>query len=97
MPVGFQLLIAFAVGGLLGLLLGWLLGRRRTSAPDSRFENDLQQRLAQREAELNQTRGELVQIKTSLATAQANQSSAEKLLVEQRALHDRAMREAKEA
>jgi DNA recombination protein RmuC len=38
-----------------------------------------------------------MQIKTALATAQANQSSAEKLLVEQRILHERTLAEAKEA
>ena len=96
MPVGIQLAIAFVVGGLLGLLIGWLLGRGRTSAPDDRLANELRQQLAQREAELNQSRGEEVQIKTSLATAQANQAGAEKLLTEQRALHERAMADAKE-
>jgi DNA recombination protein RmuC len=97
LPLGIQLAIAALVGLGLGLVFGWLYGRGRTAAPDNRFEHDLQQRLAQREAELNITRGEVVQIKTSLATAQANQASAEKLLAEQRALHDRVTREAKEA
>jgi DNA recombination protein RmuC len=71
MPVGIQLLIAFVIGGVLGFFFGWLKGRSRASiAPaDSRLENDLQQRLAQREAEqrtlqeqllaLNQRNGEL--------------------------------------
>ncbi|TAK93748.1 MAG: DNA recombination protein RmuC [Verrucomicrobia bacterium] len=97
MPVGFQLLIAFVAGGALGLILGWLFGRSRGGAPDARLENELRQQLAQRENELNQSRSEADQIKTSLATAQANQASAEKLLTEQRTLHERAMSEAKEA
>ncbi|MSU59228.1 MAG: DNA recombination protein RmuC [Pedosphaera sp.] len=98
MRVEFQLLIAFAVGGGLGLLIGWLFGRGRNSAPtDNRLEADLQQRLAKTEAELDQSRGEAVQVKTSLATAQANQLGAEKLLVEQRTMHERAMTEAKTA
>lgn len=98
MPLGLQLSLAFALGGGLGLLIGWLLGRSRASAPvDNRLENELRQQLSQREAELNQARGESTQIKTSLATAQANQASAEKLLAEQRTLHERAMDEAKEA
>ena len=96
MPLGLQLALAFALGGGLGLLIGWLAGRGRTSAPDARLENELRQQLTQREVELNQARGDATQIKTTLATAQANQASAEKLLIEQRALHERAMVEAKE-
>lgn len=98
MSLGLQLALAFALGGGVGLLIGWLLGRGRGAAPaDSRLENELRQQLTQREAELNQSRAEAVSIKTSLATAQANQSSAEKLLAEQRTLHERATAEAKEA
>ncbi len=98
MPLGIQLAIAFAIGGGLGLLIGWLLGRSRGSTPtDGRLEADLQQRLAAREMELHQSRDEIVAVKTSLATAQANQAGAEKLLAEQRAIHERAMAEAKAA
>ena len=97
MPVGIQLILAFVVGGGLGLLIGWLIGRGRTSAPDDRLANELRQQLAQREAELNQTRDEAVQIRTALATAQANQAGAENLLAEQRTLHERALQEAKES
>lgn len=98
MPLGFQLALAFATGGGVGLLIGWLVGRSRGAAPaDSRLENELREQLKQREAELNQSRAETVQVKTSLATAQANQASGEKLLAEQKALHERAMAEAKEA
>ncbi len=100
MPLGFQLAIAFAIGGGLGVLIGWLLGRGRVAAappPDNRLENELRQQLDQRETELKQSREELVGTKTALATAQANHSSAETLLGEQRALHERAMIEAKAA
>src|SRR5260221_730024 len=69
MPVGIQLAIAFAIGGGLGLLIGWLLGgRRQTIAPaDSRLETDLQQRLAQRETEVKQVSELLSQQSTTLA------------------------------
>ena len=98
MPLGLQLALAFALGGGLGLLIGWLLGRGRGNLPaDNRLENELRQQLSQREAELNQARSETTQVKTALATAQANQAGAEKLLAEHRALHERAMAEAKEA
>ena len=99
MSLGLQLFLAFLVGGGLGWLIGWLQARGKPTVTlsDQRLENDLQQRLNKGEADLNQKRDELVQLKTSLATAQANQSSAEKLLTEQRALHERAMLEAKES
>jgi len=85
-------LIGFAVGGGLGLLVGWLLGRGRGGA-----EGELRQQLAQRESELTQTREQLSQGKTALATAQANQSAAEKILGEQKQLHEQTLREARAA
>ena len=97
MPVGIQLAIAFVLGGGLGLLIGWLLGaRKQTVAPtDARLENELRQQLAQRETEISQTREQLSQTKTSLATAQANQAAAEKILAEQKQLHEQNLRDAK--
>src|SRR5262245_40360440 len=97
MPLGFQLAIAALIGIGFGFLLGWLFGRGRSGTVDNRLENDLQQRLTQREGELNKALNEVLQAKTALATAQANHVSAEKLLTDQRALHERAMAEAKEA
>ena len=98
MPVGIQIAIAFVLGGGLGLMIGWLLGGRRATAPaDARLENELRQQLAQRETELAQTRERLSQSKTSLATAQANQAAAEKILAEQKSLHEQTLRDAKAA
>lgn len=99
MPLGAQLFLAFVIGGGLGWLIGTLMARgKQTVAPsDQRLENELRQQLQQRDGELTQLRSEVVSIKTSLATAQANQSSAEKLLAEQKALHDRILTEAKES
>lgn len=71
MSAGAYIGIGLVIGGGLGLIIGWLLGRGRVPIVpvDSRLENDLQQRLAQREAEqrtlqeqllaLNQRNGEL--------------------------------------
>ena len=89
MSVGIQIAIAFVIGGGLGLLIGWLLGsRKQTVAPsDPRLENELRQQLTQRETELAQMREQFSQSKTSLATAQANQAAAEKILAEQKQLH----------
>jgi hypothetical protein len=61
MPVGIQLLIAFAVGGLLGFFFGWLKGRGRAAVPDSRLENELRQQVGQRETELARLRAQLTE------------------------------------
>jgi len=99
MSNGAYLLIGFVVGGGLGLLIGWLFSsRKQTVAPsDARLENELRQQLTQRETELNQTREQLSQSQTSLATAQANQAAAEKILADQKSLHEQNLRDAKAA
>jgi len=99
MSNGAYLFTGLVAGGGLGLLIGWLLGaRRQTAAPaDARLENELRQQLAQREAELKQTREQLSQSQASLATAAANQAAAEKLLTGQKQLHEQNLREAKTA
>ena len=99
MSLGTYILITAVVAGALGLLIGWLLGsRKQTVAPaDSRFENELRQQLTQRETELKQTSDQLLQSKTALATAQANQSAAEKTLADQKQLHEQNLRDARAA
>lgn len=56
MPLGIQLLLAFVIGGGLGALIGWLLGRGgRASAPaDSRLEDELRQQVTQGEEKQRQ-------------------------------------------
>jgi DNA recombination protein RmuC len=91
------LLIGFVTGGALCFALGWLLGSRRGSpSSDNRMEEELRQQATQREDEVTQLREQLTQMGTARATADANRAAAEKLLAEQRALHDKAIREAKE-
>jgi DNA recombination protein RmuC len=97
MLLGIQLAITFVIGGSLGLLIGWLLGSRKTTSatPDTRLENELRQQLALREAELKQAGEQITQSKTALATAQANQAAAEKILTEQKQLHEKTLADAK--
>jgi DNA recombination protein RmuC len=99
MSAGAYLFIGLAVGGGLGLLIGWLLGsRKQTVAPsDARLENEFRQQLAQRETELNQTREQFSQSQTALATALANEEAAKKFLAEQKSLHEQTLRDAKAA
>src|ERR1019366_3355108 len=99
MSSGAYLFIGLALGGSLGLFIGWLIGsRKQTAAPtDNRLETELRQQLTQRETELGQTREQLSQSKSLLATAQANQAAAEKILAEQKQLHEQTLRDAKTA
>ena len=97
MPAGIQMLIAFTIGGALGMLIGWLLGTRKpaVATADTRLENDLRQQLAQREAEAKQTSERLSEAKIALAVAQASQVAAETKLLEQKQLQEQALRDLK--
>jgi len=99
MSLDITILITALVAGVLGLLIGWLIGSRNaTAAPaDGRLETELRQQLAQRESEGRQTAEGLTQSKTALATALANQAAAERVLAEQKQLHEQNLREAKAA
>jgi DNA recombination protein RmuC len=99
MPVAIQLLIALLIGGALGFLFGWLYGRGRAvaSPPDNRLENELRQQVAQRETELTQLRSRLTETGNARAAAEAKLTSTEKMLVEQRALQDKALIDLREA
>jgi DNA recombination protein RmuC len=99
MPVGIQLLIALIIGGLLGFFFGWLYGRGRVvaSPQDNRLENELRQQVSQREMEISQLRAQLTETGNARATAEAKFASSEKMLVEQRALQDKALIDLREA
>jgi DNA recombination protein RmuC len=97
LSLGFQLLIAFAVGGLLGFFFGWLKGRGNPSGSDARLEKELRQQIAQRETELTQLRGQLTETGNACAAAEASRAAAEKMVVEQRALQDKALEDLREA
>src|SRR5690242_10757823 len=95
MSPGTYFLFGSLLGIVLGLLLGWLLTRRNTSS-DDRLETELRQQLSLRELELAQLRTQLAETARGKSVAEANKDSAEKLLIEQKAIHERALREAKE-
>jgi DNA recombination protein RmuC len=60
-----------------------------------RLEGELRAQVALREKELSAAREEQARLSKNLATAQANQAAAERLLAEQRQMHESALREAK--
>ena len=98
MSNGAYLFIGLVVGGGLGLLIGWLYGRGRAGAPaDSRLENELRQQVGQRETELAQLRAQLAETGNARAAAEARHAASEKMLVEQRALQDKALVDLREA
>jgi DNA recombination protein RmuC len=98
MPLGIQLLIAFAAGGLLGFFFGWLKARGHDATPtDNRLENELRQQVGQRETELARLRAQLTETGNARAAAEARHAASEKMLVEQRALQDKALMDMREA
>lgn len=92
-------LLYIVVGAVVGLVIGWLAGSRKAApAPaDNRLEGELRQQLSQREAELNQLRGQQTQTSNALASAEAKHQAAERLLTEQKELHAKALSDAKAA
>jgi len=95
MPLGIQLVLAFVIGGGLGLFIGWLLWRR--ARPDSRLENVLQDQIKQREVELDKLRGQISEAGNARAAAEAKQGAAEHLLAEQKSLQEKALADLREA
>src|SRR2546423_1164400 len=84
------------VGIAVGVVIGWLVRSLRSAPPDNRLENELRQQLGQREAELAHSRLQLNETSNGRAAAEAKESAAAKLLVEQRQLHEQNLREAKQ-
>src|SRR5437016_5775929 len=92
MTSGTYLLMGSGLGVLVGLLLGWMLGRRAAS-PDVRLEQELRQLLAQRETELERLRSELTRATSAQAAAEAARNGAEKLLGQQKEFQEQALRD----
>ena len=90
------LLLGCALGGMLGVVLGWLLGRRNTS-PDERLENELRQQLLRRASEMAQLRSELTETANYRVVAEAARKAAEMLRNEQMDLREISLRNAKES
>jgi DNA recombination protein RmuC len=86
------------LGVVLGFVIGWLVHMVcKPAGADTRLENELRQQLSQREAELGQLRSQLSETGNARAAAEAKQAAAEKLVAEQRQLHEQSVREAKQA
>src|SRR5262245_43876521 len=99
MDAVFYILLGLAIGAILGGAIGWLAGLRRagTAPPDTRMEGELRQQLAQRESSLAQLREQFAQVNMANATAKAEKTATETMLVEQRQLHEQALKDARQA
>ncbi len=91
------LVLGFVAGTFVGGLIGWLLAARRPVPADARLEEELRRQLAHRTEEASSLREELDGRRASLAAAEANRDAAQKLLAEQRMLHEEQMRELRAA
>src|SRR5438045_4063844 len=86
------------LGVALGFSIGWLFRTLRQPAPsDNRLENEFRQQLEKREGDLAQLRLQLTETGNARAAAEAKHATAERLIAEQRKLHEDAIRAAKEA
>ena len=90
-----EIVIAAAIGGLLGLLIGWLFGSRRASPPDTRLETELRLQVTQRETESTQLREQLAEASNARAAAEAQKGAADQMLAAQRETHEQQLRDAK--
>lgn len=94
MPLGIDLLIALLIGSALGFLCGWLKWAGKNS--DSRLENELRSQLSQRESELEKSRTQVMEAGNARAAAEARQSAAEMLVVEQKKAQEKALLDLRE-
>jgi DNA recombination protein RmuC len=98
-PAGF-LIVGLGMGLLIGGAVGWLFGSRRSApAPpvDTRLEAELRAQANLRETELTQARQQLNESRTARATAEAQREAADKLLADQRTMHEQSLLAAKQA
>jgi DNA recombination protein RmuC len=91
--------LAYILAGIaLGVVIGWLLRTLRLPPlPDNRLETEIRQQLARRETDLSNLRSQLAEVMSAKANAEAGQTAADKLLAQQRELHEKTLHEAKEA
>jgi len=91
--------IGLAIGAALGGVLGWLLGQRRAGqrTSDDPLLAELRQQLGRRDSDLIAARQQLAGSQTALATSQAEQAAAERLLVERKNTQERQLTEARQA
>jgi len=85
-------------GGLLDFFFGWLKGRGHAATPaDNRLENELPPAGWPARKRTRRLRAQLTETGNARAAAEARHAASEKMLVEQRALQDKALIDLREA
>jgi DNA recombination protein RmuC len=92
-PLAGYIAIAFAAG----VVVGWVLALLRRCPPDGRLEEELRQQVQARENELAGIRDRHFKTSAALATAEANEKAAQRLLEDARNAYAESLRVAKEA
>ncbi|MEK0451051.1 MAG: hypothetical protein RL088_3319 [Verrucomicrobiota bacterium] len=95
------LLVGLGIGIVLGALIGWLIGARKsTAAPVSNLQplvDELRARDTQANAELERLRTELTDAKSETAGASAERDAAKQFIAQQEERHEKSLRDAKAA
>ena len=95
-----NLLVGLGIGVALGGVIGWLIGLRKAARPQTDLQplvDELRGRIAQFESELSSLRGQIADEKSKAAAASAERDAAKQLAETQRALHEKALQEARES
>src|SRR6185295_1087096 len=87
----------FLIGAVAGIIIGWLVRAVGQPGPSNAVETELRHQLSQRDVEVTKLRSDLHDTSNAQAAAEAKQSGAEKLLSEQRQMHEQTLREARQA
>ncbi len=91
--------VGLALGTGIGFLVGWLWSQRRTArqpASDAYME-ELRRQVQQRETETVTLRTEITDTKSKLASSEASRQSSERLLSEQKDLHQKQLTDLRQA
>ena len=87
--------IGLSLGLVIGVLVAWVLKSRQPV--DDRLSAELRQQLTARETELGEVRQQLTDATTAAGSSEARQVASERLLAEQKSLHEKTLADAKAA
>ena len=87
--------IGLSLGLIIGVLVAWVLKSRQPV--DDRLSAELRQQLTARETELGEVRQQLTDATTAAGSSEARQVASERLLAEQKSLHEKTLADAKAA
>jgi DNA recombination protein RmuC len=91
--------VGLALGTGIGFLLGWLWNQRRGARQPTSdaYVEELRRQVQQREAEVTDLRAEVTDIRSRLASSETSRESSDRLLSEQKELHQKQVTELRQA